>query len=301
MWQRGRLGYLLKKDLTILQEEALAAYAADLPTDTGTVTAHPILNEAFRMLEAGNPIALRYGRMTGAEITPLFSAGVPYFWGGQDEKILMERWPEYTTRKQWQGTHDFYQKDSIYVYGLDCVGYVATTLKNAGMPLGETLNDLGDKKHCKAGAHLYCSAERPFPEDWKEVAENLEPGDLLALHHPGRHVMIFIGTLRDYGYTEEQLPALAEYLDYPLMIHSGENPMAYQRFDFLTARSEDKKVSRALGSDGGVSLCILGVPGDEAETVVECHERMYNCFDVEGACVTIFNFGNVSDYYVYRP
>ena len=85
------------------------------------------------------------------------------------------------------------------------------------------------------------------------------------------------------------------------MIHSGENPMAYQRFDCLTARSGDKKVSKALGSDGGVSLCLLGVPRDAAETEVQCHERTYFCFDVEGACVTIFNFSNVRDYYVYRP
>ena len=67
------------------------------------------------------------------------------------------------------------------------------------------------------------------------------------------------------------------------MIHSGENPMAYQRFDCLTARSGDKKVSKALGSDGGVSLCLLGVPRDAAETEVQCHERTYFCFDVEGA------------------
>lgn len=300
VWHRGRLGYILKEKLTLLQTDALAAYTAKLPTDTGSIQAHPILTEAFRMLEAGNPIALRYSRMTGTGTEPLFSAGVPYFWGGQDDKILLERWPEYTTRKQWQGTHDFYQKDSIYVYGLDCVGYVTTTMKNAGTPLEETLNDLGDKKHCQAGTHLFCSAANPFPEDWREVAQNLAPGDVLALHHPGRHVMICIGTLRDYGYTEEQLPALAGYLDHPLMIHSGENPMAYQRFDCLTARSGDKKVSKALGSDGGVSLCLLGVPRDAAETEVQCHERTYFCFDVEGACVTIFNFSNVRDYYVYR-
>ena len=69
----------------------------------------------------------------------------------------------------------------------------------------------------------------------------------------------------------------------------------------MTARTEDSRISKALGSDGGVSLCILGVPKEAAETEVTCHERTYACFDVEGACVTAFSFGNVKDYYVFRP
>lgn len=301
VWAKGRLGYVARADAAPLRDETAEAYRENLETETGTIRPDPVLTEAFSMLEEGNPVALRYGKLTGERAEPLFSAGVPYFWGGKEEKILLERWPAYTTRKQWQGTHDFYQKDSLYVYGLDCVGYVTTVYGRAGVPLPDTLNALGSRDSCRAGNHLFCSAERPFPEDWREAAAEMRPGDLLALHHPGRHAMIFIGTLRDYGYTEEQLPALAAYLDYPLMIHSGENPQAYQRFDCLTARTDDSRVSKALGSDGGVSLCLLGVPREAAETVTVCHDRTYYCFDVEGACVTVMNFGNVRDYYVYRP
>ncbi len=302
VWHRGRLGYILRDQIQIqTEEDRLEQIRAAASGGTGRVGGNAALTQAFSMLEPGNAIALRYEALTGERVEPLFYAGVPYFWGGKEEKILTERWPEYTTRKQWQGTHDFYQKDSIYVYGLDCVGFVKTLYDRAGTPLEESLDDLGQKKHCQAGDHLYCSAANPFPEDWREAAVAMRPGDLLALHHPGRHVMMYIGTLRDYGYTEEDLPALQDYLDHPLMIHSGENPLAYQRFDCLTARSEDRKVSKALGSDGGVSLCILGVPRAEAETEVTAHERGYGCFDVEGACVTIFRFDNVSDYYVYRP
>ena len=279
----------------------LSEWTAGLTVETGDIRENALLEQAFSMLEAGNAIAARYAAITGRQVGNLYSAGVPYFWGGQDGEAMLERWPEYTTRKQWQGTHDFYQKDSVYVFGLDCVGFVKTALAWAGRPLGETLNDLGSRKHCEAGDHLFCSEKNPFPEDWRETAEKLEPGDLVVLHRPGMHVMMMIGTLRSYGYTEEQLPALAEYLDHPLMIHCGENPFAYQRFDCLTARSEDPKVSKALGSDGGVSLCILGVPRERAETEVTCHEKSYGCFDVEGACVTVFSFGNVRDYYVYRP
>ena len=302
LWHRGRLGYILRKNVNILTPETYGEGIGETAAgNPNRITANPALTEAFSMLEPGNAVARRYEEITGATVEPLFYAGIPYFWGGQEEKMLLERWPEYTTRKQWQGTHDFYQKDSIYVYGLDCVGYVKTLYDRAGAPLKASLDDLGQKKRCQAGEHLYCSAANPFPEDWREAASMMAPGDLLALHHPGRHVMMFIGTLRDYGYTEEDLPFLKDYLDHPLMIHSGENPLVYQRFDCLVARSEDKKVSKALGSDGGVSLCILGVPREAAETEVTAHERGYGCFDVEGACVTVFRFDNVKDYYVYRP
>ena len=309
VWHRGRLGYVMKDRIRLLKTDGQPdsmetispeAYRESLRTETGSIQASPVLTEALSMLEEGNPIALRYEKLTGQKTEPLFPAGVPYFWGGQDEKILTERYPEYTTRKQWQGTHDFYQKDSVYIYGLDCVGYVTAVFRRAGLPLGETLNDLGDRQHCKEGAHLFCSAEHPFPADWTETAKSLRPGDLLALHHPGRHAMIYIGTLRDYGYTEEQLPAAAEFLDYPLMIHCGENPFAYQRFDCLTARSADSRLSKAMGSDGGVSLCIPGVPKEAAETVVTAHESSYFCFEAEGACITVMRFDNVKDYYVFR-
>ncbi len=331
VWHRGRLGYVLRRKLMLAGDERESAgegqpgpaeaapsepgnearedagneardeAEAPRPAEGSAISASPLLEEAFSMLEEGNPIALRYEKMTGRTVGTLFPAGVPYFWGGKEEKILLERWPAYTTRKQWQGTHDFYQKDSIYVYGLDCVGFVKMAFQRAGLPIEESLNDLGDRAHCRQGDHLFCSEANPFPEDWTELAKSLQPGDLLVLHHPGRHAMICIGTLRDYGYTEAQLPALAPYLDHPLMIHSGENPLAYQRFDCLTARTEDSRIAKALGSDGGVSLCLLGVPKEAAETEVTCHERTYACFDVEGACVTAFSFGNVKDYYVFRP
>ena len=112
--------------------------------------------------------------------------------------------------------------------------------------------------------------------------------------------MLFMGTLRDYGYTEEQLPALAEYLDYPLMVHSGENPCAYWRFEALLARTEDSRLEKAEGTVGGASVCILGVPREKAESVIHTNERDAYAFDAEGACVTIMSFHNVKDYFIWR-
>ena len=297
---RGRLGYVKREKVTVLGEEELEQELADLRTDTGRLTANPILDQAFAMLEAGNPFLQRYRKLTGSGVKTLFSAGVPYFWGGQDEEAILERYPEYTTRKAWSTALKFYEKGTAYVLGLDCVGFVKGVFENAGCPLKEDINDLNDRAHCRAGQHLYCSERNPIPEDWKELARSLRPGDLLAIHHPGRHVMLFMGTLRDYGYTEEQLPALAEYLDYPLMVHSGENPCAYWRFEALLARTEDSRLEKAEGTVGGASVCILGVPREKAETVIHTNDRDAYAFDVEGACVTIMSFHNVKDYFIWR-
>ena len=298
--RRGRLGYVLREQVALLRDETLDHYLANLDTETGNLTENPVLDQAFAMLEEGNPFPQRYRRLTGADTETLFTAGVPYFWGGQDEKAVLERYPGYTTRKAWSTALEFYEKGTTYVLGLDCVGFVKGVFANAGMPLKETVNELNDRKHCRAGQHLYCSEANPIPEDWAELARSLKPGDLLAIHHPGRHAMLFIGTLRDYGYTEEQLPALAEYLDYPLMIHSGENPYAYWRFEAVLARTEDSRLAKAEGTVGGVSVCILGVPREKAETVIHTNDRDAYAFDVEGACVTIMSFHNVKDYFIWR-
>ncbi len=298
--RRGRLGYVSRERVALLRGETPESVPEDMNTETGHLTASPVLDQAFAMLEEGNPILQRYRKLTGSGAETLFTAGVPYFWGGQDEKAILERYPEYTTRKAWSTALEFYEKGTAYVLGLDCVGFVRGVFENAGMPLKESINELNDRKHCRAGQHLYCSEQNPVPEDWTELARNLKPGDLLAIHHPGRHAMLFIGTLRDYGYTEEQLPALAEYLDYPLMIHSGENPCAYWRFETVLVRTEDSRLAKAEGTVGGVSVCILGVPREKAETVIHTNDRDAYAFDVEGACVTVMSFHNVKDYFIWR-
>jgi hypothetical protein len=64
--------------------------------------------------------------------------------------------------------------------------------------------------------------------------------------------------------------------------------------------SSDPRTAGAAPTDGGVGVCILGVDREAAEMVIECHDTVSRCFDVEGSCVTIMGFGNVADYFVYR-
>ncbi len=271
-----------------------------LPADgiTGTIDRNAVLDSAFAMLEAGNPFVRRYNALTGARITPVFGLGVPYFWGGRDFGQMTERLPDYTTRSVWDGSNAYYKKGTSYLYGLDCTGLVEVAYAQAGMPLKTELSELSLKKHCEA--HLWCN-DKPMPADWKEVAEGLETGDVLRVRYGGAHVMIYMGTLRDYGYTETDLPALARYLDHPLMIQSGGNPFCYRRFRRLIRASSDERIAHAEPAHGGVSVCIMGVDPRDIPMTITIDEDTYGMFDVEGSCVTAFSMEYVTHYAFLRP
>ena len=64
--------------------------------------------------------------------------------------------------------------------------------------------------------------------------------------------------------------------------------------------ASDPRIAKALPPDGGVSFCLLGVPPGQAERTLVSTGRSYPCFNVEGACVTCFDFSEVTDYFVYR-
>lgn len=293
-------GYLRREEVTLLTGESLVAELAGLDLSGGTVTRNAFLDQALAMLERGNPFQARYNYLTGAQVESLFPLGIPYFWGGRSYTITKERWPEYTTREAWQSSPVFYQKGTVYLYGFDCVGFVKNVYSLAGLPIQGDILDLRDRTYCDAGQHVYCDDVYPLPADWTEAARNMQIGDIMEIHHPRNHVMIYLGTLRSFGYTAEQLPALADYLDYPLMLQSGGNPYSYLRFQSWIASSSDARTRGASPTDGGASVCILGVPRERAELVMEVHDETQYGFDVEGSCVTIMSFGNVRDYFVYR-
>ena len=266
----------------------------------GSIEQSPFLDSAFSMLEADNPFLLRYRSLTGADVQSVFPLGVPYFWGGRDFSQVTERLPEYTTRTIWDGTNAYYEKGESYLYGLDCTGFVEVVCDQAGKPLQGELSEMASKKHCQAGEHIWCT-DNPMPEDWMEVARGLEIGDIMRVRYGGRHVMIYMGTLRDYGYTEQNLPQLSKYLDHPLMIQSGGNPVCYRRFSRLVRSSSDSRTHQAKPSHGGVSVCIMGVEPADIPMWIQWNDETYGFFDVEGSCVTAFSMEYVTNYYFYRP
>ena len=303
---RGRqvFGYVRQADVTIPDRAEWVARILNTDLSGATITRNEYLDQALPLLEEGNAFLLRYNAITGADLEPVFPLGVPYFWGGRSYAAITERWPGYTVREDWQdssGGH--YLKGHFYVYGFDCIGLVKHVCAKSGHRIvGDSVSGLGADAFCLSGHHIWCSARNPLPDDWAEAAAAMEIGDILLLHYPGTHAMMYIGTLRDYGYTEEQLPALAGALDYPLMIQSGSNPYCFFRFKNFLDQEKTGIFAKAEPPDGGASVCILGLGRDDAEMIIEYMDEDTSsaCFEVEGTCITTLSFRNVRDYFIYR-
>ena len=230
------------------------------------LTRSPLLDAAFQMLEKDNIFQRRYNELTGADVTSLFETGLPYFFGGRPTKLLMSRYPEFAKRDCWENT-DYYQAKKVYVYGLDCMGlmtWIWKECKLAKLPsMGSILNDRNQRRY-----DLYCGGwnwkfeEKPLP-DPATLYQSLQLGDLLVIRNKYRHVMMYIGTLRDYGFTAEEVPDLADFLDYPLVIHCTSHPRYGQVIQNYIDSHQDH-CWNCLTTDGGVAVSILYVPLEAA-------------------------------------
>lgn len=222
-----------------------------------------LLDEAFSLIEKDNIFLRRYNEITGADVEALFEHGVPYFFGGKGDALFLSAYPDFAKRKCWETTK-FFRKDSIYIYGLDCSGYTQWIHAQVGKPAHDSLSNMILKysEYAKEN-HLY--SHRPGKEmpPYNELKDHLIVGDLLVGKHGARHIMMYIGTLADYGFTAEEVPELSAYLDFPLVIHCGPSPVygaIYERFIAENA----ERYGNCKTTDGGVEVSILGVPLEEA-------------------------------------
>ena len=217
----------------------------------GTIMKCPILDAALSLLEEGNPFMERYNIITGSNIQPRMPYGVPYLYGGQAESHVFAKSPEYVVQEAWINSPVYYRAGVMYIYGFDCAGYVKWVWKEAGMgtlPSGkEMLND--------GYRSVFHSVSREMPP-FSELATYLLPGDLLVTEN---HMAIFLGTLRQFGYTAEDAPSLISWLDWPLVIHSTVHAGVSDHFDYLIHNGL-QKYKLATVTDGGVGVSLLGVP-----------------------------------------
>ena len=262
----------------------------------------PFLDHAFTALEKGNIFMERYNALTGAGVEAKFELGVPYLFGGTAAGGVFRQWPEYAKRECWQNSQ-FFVEGQIYVNGFDCAGFTRWIYSQCGLPEHDTLSNLSLHWGDYGENYLYSQRAGHQLPPYEELSATLRVGDLFImkpLDATYRHVMMFIGTLRDYGFTAEEVPELAAYLDYPLVIHCGTHPQYGERFQrFIDSHPE--KYGNCLTTDGGVQVSILGVPLEQAP----CHAHVQNTdfawFGLpDGSIMTALNVFGLSSYCWYR-
>jgi hypothetical protein len=107
---------------------------------------------------------------------------------------------------------------------------------------------------------------------------------------------MYIGTLADYGYTAENAPELAKYLDYPILIHCGSNPAYKERYAKYVG---DNHLNCNITS-GGVSISIVGVHTEDAPHVYPDPKENFYYFNLDGYMLTIYDIFNTTSYVWFR-
>ena len=295
---------LLKKGIPILLVFCLLA----APAVSGALTqSSNMIEAAFSMLEEGNPFVTRYSQQTGREIRLLFPRGVPYYFGGiakpSGTGYFYISYPHYYV-KECEKSSGYFRKGMKYLYGVDCTGfvrYVCMACKKQRIPaLSAILTDWNQRPY-----HIYDYREGFEAPPYEQLHETLQAGDMLVIRHEMseyRHIMMYIGTLRDYAYTAEEEPELAAWLDYPLVIHCGTNGFCAERFRELID-SCPERYGRCETTDGGVAVSILGVKPEEAPEHGHMQQTDFSWFRMKdkGYCLTVVDLTDVKYYCWYRP
>ena len=243
------------------------------------------LDAALAFLEEGNPFLVRYNQMTDADIQPLCPLGCPYFWGGRQVKSLLRV-------ASPSSSSGYYQTDKKYLTGLDCAGFTRCINRETGFedhpPISNMLNR-------SLYPDLY--VRRAANASGESLSDVLRIGDLLAIQHlsGGFHVAMYCGTLEDFGYDENTVPAaLVPYLRYPLLIHCTGSSDYHARYrEWLEAQ----KKFEITPPCGGVIVTILDVPLDAADAMTPNEIGLSApCFDLDGYHLQITDLSQEKQY-----
>lgn len=243
-----------------------------------------VLDAAMTMLEAGNPFLLGYNSENGTAFEALFTLGCPYFWGGRHVDRILE--PASPVQDS-----DYYFRENIYLYGLDCVGFTRWVLQSAGYTEHDSISGLLNRSKYKEDA-LYRAA-KVTAED--RVSE-LRVGDIVAIRHlsGGYHCAMFIGTLLDFGYNRKNLPAeLVPYLHYPLVIHCTGSSDYHERYRLWLEGTGQAGIEPPYG---GVIVSLLDVPAGAAPSFTpDAADLKKPCFDLDGYHLEILDLSAEKD------
>lgn len=247
---------------------------------------HPLLDAGLTLLEQGNIFIERYNQVTGAQIEARYELGLPYFFGGRYESRFLQVF------EAWLDS-GFFKTGRNYIGGLDCYGLAKWMARQAGQPKPPVLSELTGSgwRHRE---HFLDLAGIPYDQ----LHLSLEIGDYIVLKHGYNHVMIYMGTLRDYGYEAATLPrALAPYIDYPLFLQSGIN---HYQGAWYTRYIGDQGYRTVDTTDGGVSVAIWGVPVEAAPFSERPQQALCHFFRLDGTAIMVPDMAQYSLVRFYR-
>ena len=266
-----------------------------------------LIRAAFELLEEGNPFVSRFEQQTGEKVETLFPCGVPYYFGGlsgsKGNGWFYLSYPDYHIHI-CKGNSDYFRAGKLYFYGLDCSGFTRHVYRACGIEQHPSLSDIMLRWDLRPH-HVYDDREGFRAPPYNQLKDTLQVGDLLVIRHEKskyRHVMMYIGTLRDFGYTAEEEPALEAYLDYPLVIHCGLSPFYGERFQKLIDENPEK-YGKATTTDGGVAVSIVGPKAEDAPEHGHVQNTDYAWFRMNdgGYQLTVIDMSDVRRYCWYRP
>lgn len=242
------------------------------------------LNAAFSMLEQDNPFLARYNEITGADLKARYPLGLPYMFGGKDASHLLSPWYVTETTKN-------FIKGEKYLYGFDCSGFTNWINFEAGKPQHDSLDQMITNRGLYRRNQLDLQ-DIPF----EALYTQLQVGDFLVTHAGSRHIMMYIGTLADYGYTAEDAPELKDYLTYPLLVHCGLCPPYHDRYAAYIQQND----LNCNTTDGGVAITIVGIPiADAPHHIFQDHYDHYY-FDLNGYFLRIEDIFDTTSYVWFR-
>ena len=276
-------GVRLAEGSVSLQLTFSAAAEID-PFPMDRVRYNPVYENSLCMLEKSSLFVEYYDDTAGSLMEVTLPLGVPYYYaGGTESKFLMRFFPTTTTH--------YYLHEHMYLCGLDCVGMTRLVYEKSGLERHPSIVDI-----LRRGvAHGALAGNDP--SRWPML---LQPGDLIGVKHGTYHVMMYLGTLRMFGWTEKTAGEAAELLDEPLVIHCGGNPFYYDRYQEYIREMGYKNT---YPPDGGVTVSVIRATAADAPRSTDTswgrHFGWYNMTDSQP--LLVFPLDDCTDMAWYGP
>ena len=254
----------------------------DFPMDK--VRYSMIYENSLSMLEADSIFIERYDDTADSLMTASLPLGVPYYYaGGTEEKFLRRFFPSTTT--------NYYQDTHMYLCGLDCVGMTHLVYEKCGLERHPSISDL---LHLGVGHSML---KKTDPSRWYML---LRPGDLIAVKHGTFHILMYIGTMRQFGWKDFNAGEAASLLDAPLVIHCGGNPFYHERYQKYI---NEQGFRNTYPPDGGVTVSVIQESDKDAphstDTSWGKHFGWYNITDTQP--LLVFRLDDCTDIAWYGP